>query len=140
MTSVRYFIDTNIFIYAVGRHHPFKGPCVRVIERIRDGKVIAVVNTEVIQEILYHYQAVKELAYGIRLAREIRSVAVQVLPVTDEDIVLAMEILEASPQIRARDSFHVATMIHSGIDEIASVDRHFDLIQDIKRIPPEHID
>jgi len=77
-----YFIDTNIFIYSVGHDHPVKPHCVAVIHKIRDGKIKAVVSTEIIQEILYRLQTMGELPYGIRLAREVILVSSQILPVT----------------------------------------------------------
>jgi len=104
--SLLYFIDTNIFIYSVGQDHPVKAHCVAVIQKIRDGKIKAVVSTEIIQEILYRFQAMGELPYGIRLAREVILVSSQILPVTERDLSLAMEILESCPQIETRDSFH----------------------------------
>jgi predicted nucleic acid-binding protein len=39
--------------------------------------------------------------------------------------------------LSARDVIHVATCIHEGIDEIVSPDRGFDLVRDIRRLPPE---
>ncbi len=136
MTTPRYFIDTNIFIYSVGRDHPLKAKCEKVLQSIRDEKIDGILNTEIIQEILYRYQSIKELPLGIRLAREAILLSSRILPVTERDLSLALEILQSHPQIETRDAFHAATMMSNGIKEIISTDIHFDLISEIKRIDP----
>lgn len=139
MSKSIYFIDTNIFLYSVGRDHPLKPCSVNVIYRIRDGEITAVINTEIIQEILYHFQAIKQLPIGIRLAKDTVSISARIFPVEDADLSLAIELLESYPKIQTRNAFHAATMIHNGIKEIISTDPHFDLIQEVKRIDPTRL-
>jgi predicted nucleic acid-binding protein len=136
MSSPIYFIDTNIFLYSIGRDHPLKSASVTSIRRIRDGQITAVINTEIIQEILYHFQSIKQLPIGVRLAKDAVSLSSRILPVEETDLLLAIELLEAYPKIQTRDAFHAATMIHNGITEIISTDPHFDLIPEIRRIDP----
>ena len=136
MTTPQYFIDTNIFIYSVGKDHPLKAKCEKVLRSIRDEKIGGILNTEIIQEILYRYQSIKELPLGTRLAREAILLSSRILPVTERDLSLALEILQSHPQIETRDAFHAATMMSNGIKEIISTDIHFDLIPKIKRINP----
>jgi predicted nucleic acid-binding protein len=50
-----YFIDTNIFMYAAGKPHKFKEPCVSLLSRVQSGELKAAIDTEVFQEILYRY-------------------------------------------------------------------------------------
>jgi len=139
MSKSIYFIDTNIFLYSVGRDHPLKPGSVAVIHRIRDGELTAVINTEIIQEILYHYQSIKQLLIGIRLGKDAISISSRILPVEEADLSLAIELLESYPNIQTRDAFHAATMIHNGIKEIISTDPHFNLIHEIKRIDPAKV-
>ena len=136
MSKSIYFIDTNIFLYSVGRDHSLKPAAIAAIHRIRDGQITAVINTEIVQEILYHFQSIRQLPIGIRLAKDAVSISSRILPVEEIDLSLAIELLEAYPKIQTRDAFHAATMIHSGIKEIISTDPHFDLIQEIRRIDP----
>lgn len=136
MNASPYFIDTNIFIYSVGRDHPLRSNCASAIRRIREEEIPAILNTEIIQEILYRYQSIKELQLGIRLAREAMALSSKILSVTERDLALAIELLESHPQIDTRDAFHAATMIHNDIKEIISTDSHFDLIPGINRIDP----
>ena len=136
MSKSIYFIDTNIFLYSVGRNHPLKPASINAIHRIRDGQITAVINTEIIQEILYHFQSIKQLSIGVRLAKDVVSISARILPVEEIDLSLAIELLESYPKIQTRDAFHAATMIRNGIKEIISTDPHFDLIHEIKRIDP----
>lgn len=134
-----YFIDTNIFIYSLGREHPLKSPCLKVLQSIKDKKICAVLSTEIIQEILYRYQAIHDLSLGIKAAQEAIKLAHKILPITENDLLLALRILESHPQVATRDAFHAATMINNGIKEIISTDAHFDIIHEIKRIDPAHL-
>ena len=136
MSNPIYFIDTNIFLYSIGRDHPLKSASVTAIHRIREGQIVAVINTEIIQEILYHFQSIKQLSIGVRLAKDAVSISSRILPVEETDLSLAIQLLEAYPEIQTRDAFHAATMIHNGIKEIISTDPHFDLIHEITRIDP----
>ena len=136
MSESVYFIDTNIFLYSVGRDHPLKPAAVRIIHRIRDGQITAVINMEIVQEILYHFQSIRQLSIGVQLAKDATSIAARICPVEEIDLSLAIELLESHPKIQTRDAFHAATMIHHGIKEIISTDPHFDLIHEIKRIDP----
>jgi len=136
MNMSQYFIDTNIFIYSMGRDHPLRSNCASAIRRIRDQEIRAILNTEIIQEILYRFQSIKELQLGIRLAREAMALSSKILSVTERDLTLAIELLESHPQIDTRDAFHAATMINNDIKEIISTDSHFDLIPGINRIAP----
>jgi hypothetical protein len=132
-----YFLDTNIFIYAKGKDHPLKAPCVSLIKRVKRMEIAAIISTEIVQEILYRFQSIHDLPSGLLLAREVMEICVRILPITEADVSKAMKILDAHPQVRTRDAFHAATMMNNGIKEIYSTDVHFDLIPDIRRIPPE---
>ena len=136
MSEVYCFIDTNIFLYSVGRDHPLKSPSILTIQKIRDGSILAVINTEIVQEILYRVQSIKKLPVGIRLAKETMLISSRIIPVTERDLSLAIELLELHPKVETRDAFHAATMINNGIREIISTDPHFDLLPEIKRIDP----
>jgi predicted nucleic acid-binding protein len=103
-----------------------------MIQRIGKNEITAIVNTEVIQEILYRYQSLKNLPLGLSLAKEAIQICSFILPVTATDLSRALDILEAHPQIQTRDALHAATMISNGIEEILSTDSPFDLIPDIK--------
>ena len=131
-----YFIDSNIFIYAVGKDHPLRPGCVAIIQKIRSGKITVVISTEIIQEILYRFQSIKNLPAGIRLSQEAIQLSSIILPVTETDLSRAIDILETSPAIQTRDAFHAAVMLNNDLQEIISTDSHFDRIPGIRRLDP----
>jgi uncharacterized protein len=131
-----YFIDSNIFIYAIGKDHPLKPGCIALIQKIRSGKITAVISTEIIQEILYRFQSIKSLPAGIELSQEAIQLSSIILPVTETDLSRAIDILETSPAIQTRDAFHAAVMLNNDLQEIISTDAHFDLISGIRRLDP----
>jgi predicted nucleic acid-binding protein len=59
---VKVFIDSNIPMYVAGRDHPLREPARRFLARVRAGEVEGCTSTEVLQEILYRYAALKGLA------------------------------------------------------------------------------
>jgi uncharacterized protein len=136
---VTYFIDSNIFIYAVGKEHPLKPGCIALIQRIRSGKITAVISTEIIQEILYRFQSIKNLPTGIQLSQAAIQLCSIILPVTETDLSRAIDILETSPTIQTRDAFHAAVMLNNDLREIVSTDSHFDRIPGIRRLDPVKI-
>lgn len=131
-----YFIDSNIFIYAKGKDHPLKPACISWIKTIRENEIVAVINTEIIQEILYRFQSIQNISAGILLSKEAIEICQLILPVTERDLSLALEIIESYPKVQTRDAFHAATMLNNGIKDILSTDAHFDLIPGIRRIDP----
>ena len=49
------FIDSNVPIYAAGREHLCREPCIRVLAAVNDNPQAFVTDAEVFQEILHHY-------------------------------------------------------------------------------------
>jgi hypothetical protein len=108
-----------------------------VLKKIKDGLIQVVTNTEVLQEILYRFFSIKKPSLAALAYTSLVEICVEILPVTLHDMDLALELLKKYPDITARDAVHAATMIHHNIKEIFSADSHFDLIPEIRRIPPE---
>ncbi len=136
---MKYFLDTNVFMYAAGREHPLKVPCVAVLRRVAREELDVLTNAEVLQEILYRYSAIDELQKGLHLARlAVDQVAGEVLPVTLADMHRAFDMLERhGTEITGRDAVHAATMLNNGLTHIISADSHFDMIEGITRLDPQ---
>lgn len=132
------FLDTCIFIYAAGREHPFKEPCLRVLRAVARGKVRGAIDTEVIQEILYRHQRLGLLKEALRMARDALTIAHEVLSVEEGNGQRCIELFEkyASKGVKARDLVHVAVMMRAGIEEIVSVDKDFDEVEEVRRTDP----
>jgi predicted nucleic acid-binding protein len=138
---VKYFLDTNIFMYAAGRQHSLKSPCVALLRRVAQEELEVVTNAEVLQEILYRYRALGETQRGLHLARlAVDQVGEDVLPVTLADMQLAFDLVARyGASIKSRDAVHAATMLNNGLTHLISADGHFDAIEGITRVEPRKL-
>jgi hypothetical protein len=133
---VRAFVDTNIPMYAAGREHPSKLPSIALLGRVAEGEIDAVIDAEVLQEILHRFSALDHLDQGLLVFDAFEKIVDEVLPVEHQDVVAARELLEGRREITARDAIHVAVMLRHGISVIFSYDRHFDGMAGIERREP----
>jgi predicted nucleic acid-binding protein len=128
------FVDSNIPMYVAGREHPLRGPALRLLERARAGELEICTSTEVLQEILYRYAALKRRD----LAASVYDLFVQlcpvVLPVTLADTDRARVLMAAHPAATVRDAVHAAVMLNHEIEHIATFDEDFDRIPGITRL------
>jgi len=136
MTNSLFFLDSNVFMYCFGTDHPLKVPCERVINSIGDGTIVAVINTEVLQEILHRFFLIKRRDLAYQLYDCAIGLCQAVLPVSLSDTNRAKEILLKNRNIEVRDAIHAACMLNNNIKEVITADRHFDQVKRIKRIDP----
>jgi predicted nucleic acid-binding protein len=129
------FVDSNIPMYVAGRDHALREPARRFLERARAGDIEICTSTEVLQEILYRYTALKR----VDLAGAVYDLFVQlcptVLPVTLADTDRARALVVGSPGVSVRDAVHAAVMLNHDIRDIATFDAGFEGIRGITRIP-----
>ena len=130
---MRVFIDSNIPMYVAGRDHPNREPARRLLERVRSSEIEACTSTEVLQEILYRYAALRRLD----LAREVYDLFAQlcpvVVPVTLADTDRAKVMLGEVKGVGVRDAIHASVMLNNDVEEIATFDAGFDGIPGIVR-------
>ena len=146
MNSKATFIDTNIFMYARGKAHPYKDYCSQIILSIAKGEFLEsygspVIDVEVFQEILYRYALIGRWDIGISVCQDIALLGLEVIPVDFSDISRTLELAKAygKEKVTPRDLIHAAVMLNHGIERILSTDKHFDLIREIKRVDPKKI-
>lgn len=140
------FIDTNIVMYAVGKEHRHKNVCGRIITKIADGSFykdvgIPVTDAEVFQEILYRYALLGRWETGIFICRHFLDLGLEVLPFDSSGVETMLKLSQAyqGRGIPPRDLVHVAVMMNHGTMRIVSVDSHFDLMKEVKRVAPEEL-
>ena len=128
------FVDSNVPMYVAGREHPHRAPALRLLERARTGQIEICTSTEVLQEILYRYVALKRRD----LAGSVYDLFVQmcpvVLPVTLADTDRARRLIAEYPAVGVRDAMHAAVMLNHDLEEIATFDEGFDAIPGIRRV------
>lgn len=132
------FLDVNIPMYASGTEHPYKEPCTWIMTEVAEGRLMVVIDTEVIQEVLYRYGAITRWETGVAMANDLMKLVPKIYPVERDDVRLAVDLFQTyGPKgVTARDTLHAAVMMNRNLNEILSTDSHFDLIKGIKRLEP----
>lgn len=131
------FVDTNIPMYAVGKMHPLRIACRQALVFFSEEVVEGVTDVEVHQEILHRYLSLEMPEQARQVSFYFQQVLPVILPNTLDDIVRARELSEHYPTLNVRDLLHIAVMLNNGLARILSADVHFDLVDEIERIPPE---
>ena len=129
--------DSNIFMYAAGREHAFKGRSASFLERVAVGSLDAAVDAEVLQEILHRYRALRRWAEGKAVYDAARIVFPVVFSVTAEVMDGARMLLDQYPGLMARDAVHASVVRVYNLESICSFDRDFDKIRGLRRIEPK---
>lgn len=134
-----FFLDTNIVMYAIGKEHPYKKPCMVTLKRVEEELIRVVINVEVLQEVLHRYLSLGKPRTATIAFAALKDLCEEVLPVLESDMDLALQLLQESPQITVRDAVHAATMRNNGLSKIISTDKHFDAVKGICRVDPANL-
>lgn len=129
------FLDSNVFLYAVGKDPPLRAPSQRLLRRVAAGEVAAITSTEVVQEVLYVLLRRGHRTEALALAQRILDLFPDLLPVTRADMARACALLEEHPDLTPRDAVHAATALGHGLADIVSADEHFAALPGIRWRP-----
>lgn len=129
-------IDSNILMYAAGTDHPNKKPSIDFLEQATKGAIDAIVDAEVLQEILHRYRSIQRWADGQRVYDLSRRIFPIVIPITADIVDRARGLLDEFDQLKARDALHAAVVLTQDLDAICSYDHDFDQIETLERIEP----
>ncbi len=117
------FVDTNVFMYAVGKPHPLRS-------RARDFFTESTLNlerlytsAEVLQELLHAYLPVGRSAVFEDALALADGAGVEVWPLEKDDVALARQLHSAHPALRARDLCHLASCQRRGVNQIMTFDQ-----------------
>ena len=134
------FLDANVPMYAAGRAHPLKAPCVDVLTLVAERPRAFVTDAEVLQEILHRYIAQRAWSRGKEvLARVALLMAGRIEPVGARDVEAAALLADHHPDLAGRDLLHVAVMQRLGIAQIVSADHDFERIAGVLRLDPADV-
>ena len=117
------FVDTNVFMYAVGRPHPLRSAAREFFVESQLNHAPLCTSAEVLQELLHVYVPVSRLdALDAALSLIARS-RVEVWPLELEDVTLARQLIDQFPTLGARDLCHLASCRRRGVSEIKTFDQ-----------------
>lgn len=119
------FVDTNVFMYAVGRSHPLQDAAQDFFAKVADSHLRLFTSAGVLQELMHVYEATGRMnTFAVAMQLVDRSV-VEVWPLEKEDVELARRIYAQYPTLSARDLCHLASCRRRGISQIKTFDRAF---------------
>jgi predicted nucleic acid-binding protein len=133
------FLDTNVFLYAIGGEHPLREPCRTILRRLGDGDLAATTSTEVVQELLYVLARRGRREQAVELAGHVLSLFPDLLPVRRQEMEVACELVAGDPELPPRDAVHAATMLNHGLVTLVSADPHFDRVPGLERLTPDGV-
>ena len=117
------FVDTNVFMYAVGRRHPLRDSARDFFRASTRDRTPLCTSTEVVQELLHAYVPVGRLqTLDVALALLAGS-EVDVWPLEFEDVTLARQLSDTHPGLGARDLCHLASCRRRGVKQIKTFDQ-----------------
>lgn len=117
------FVDTNVFMYAVGRAHPLREAARSFfLEHVESG-VPLVTSSEVLQELLHAYLPVNRLGTLDAALALATSRVGTVWNVEQQDVEMARLLVGRHPGLGARDLLHVACCRRREVTRIRTFDR-----------------
>ena len=129
-------VDSNVLMYAAGADHPRKRPSVDFLQRVASREIDAALDAEVLQEILHRYRALGRCREGRQLYDLVRRLFPIVVPVTEEVLDRARQLLDEYGDLMARDALHAAVVEMHSFRALCSYDRDFDQVRTIRRVEP----
>ena len=116
------FVDTNVFMYAVGKPHPLQSPAQQFFDESMRNRKTLFTSAEVIQELMHVYLRMKRL-HTLDSALELMDNAgVEVWPLEEADVILASQLHSMHPTLAARGLCHLASCRRRGVREIMTFD------------------
>ena len=122
------FVDTNVFMYAVGRPHPLQSAAREFFFESNVNRTPLFTSAEVLQELAYAYLPAGRLqTLDAALSLVVRS-RVEVWPLEQEDVNLARLLHEQYSTLEPRDLCHLASCRRRGITMVKTFDQAFHAI------------
>lgn len=119
------FVDTNVFMYAVGRPHPLQASAQDFfVEAHRQGKSLCT-SAEVMQELAHVYLPAGRLRTFDATLELMASAAVEVWPLEAADVALARQLYHQYPSLQARALCHWVSCRRRGVRDVKTFDREF---------------
>ena len=117
------FVDTNVFIYAVGGEHPLRASARAFLDASLRRRTALCTSAEVLQELMHAYLPVGRMEQLDAAFSLIADTGVEVWPLEAGDVHLARRLGERFPELAARDLCFLASCRRRSVAEIGTFDR-----------------
>jgi predicted nucleic acid-binding protein len=133
------FLDTNILLYSISNHPLFSRWCNELLHNLIIAEVAQKYNLKPRQvplRIKQNRSMLDELQAYLVIEDVVENYGLKILPVTTESFKLALKFIQQY-RIFSNDALHLAVMNQFEISDLASNDKDFDPISDIKIWKPQ---
>jgi hypothetical protein len=117
------FVDTNLFMYAVGGEHPLRERARQFFREAMKNRQPLVTSAEVLQELMHAYIPVGRIETLDAALLLVRSAVGTVWPVEEEDVRFARLLADAHQGLGARDLLHLACCRRREVRQVRTFDR-----------------
>lgn len=117
------FVDTNVFMYAVGGPHPLRGKARAFLFDAVERRQRLVTSAEVLQELLHAYLPVDRQATLDAALTLVAGCVDETWSVEEADVRLARALDGEHPGLSARDLVHLACCLRRDVRRIMTYDR-----------------
>lgn len=116
------FVDTDVWMYAVGRPHPLRTEARALLRDAIDSGHRLFTSAEVLQELLHAYLPVGRDT-TLHAALQLATATADVVPLEHDDVVLATRLHVEHEGLAARDLVHLAVALRRGATGLHTFDR-----------------
>lgn len=124
------FVDSNVFMYAVGRPHQLRDVAREFFVRSKRTHTPLCTSAEVLQELIHAYLPVARLQTLDAAMTLIAGSRVEVWPLEEDDVTLARQLHEQHPTLAARDLCHLASCRRRGVSKLMTFDQALRAVSD----------
>lgn len=123
------FVDTNVFIYAVGKPHPLRAIAREFFVESGRRRETLCTSAEVLQELAHAYLRVGRLQTLDAAMTLATGACTEVWPLEEADVTLARLLHDRYPKLGARDLCHLASCRRREVREIMTFDQALSDVQ-----------
>ncbi len=127
-----------MLLYAVGIDHPFREPCLSLMDAVEDGGIEATTTPEVIQEFTHVRARNRDRPDALALARDYIELFAPLLVVEEHQLSDGLQLFEQHPRLGAFDAVLAATARATNADALVSADAAFAEVPRLAHVVPEH--
>jgi len=130
-----YYIDTNVWIYAMIAHPKYGEKCKGILKKIEEEKLRASISTQVLGEVagvLYSKYKVKDTTSQLNA---VLSYPIDIY-ITHPDVIRVAAEYARDYSITPYDGIHIALAVEHNVKDIISADRELDKVELIRRVDP----
>jgi predicted nucleic acid-binding protein len=129
-------VDTTVLVYAVGKPHPLREPCERLLEAVAAGRVAATTSAGVIQEFAHVRARRIDRSNAAVYAGRYAELLAPLLPVREEEVEPALRLFELHSALDAFDAFLVAAALAHDASALVSADQAFAAVAEVRFVHP----